>query len=150
MLNFRCKTRLAGFITRCKHVACTASVDQGANSGDEELPSRELCLRDFISLEHMCQAFPDDGYDFESLLHCPNKESSPTRHSYGYYRVVNEFTTFRRRRNGEPEDDQNDRKERGADLLQFLTLQHMMQEQARQAYFGFPFFFGADDPDDYY
>ena len=147
MLNFRCKARLTAFITRCKHVACTGSAEQGANSGDEELPSRELCLRDFISLEHMCQAFPEDGFDFESLLQRPNKESSPTRHNYGYYRVVNKFTTFRRRRNGEPEDDQNDRRERGADL-HFLALQHM--QQVRQASSGFSFFFGNDDPDDYY
>ena len=52
--------------------------------------------------------------------------------------------------NGEPEDDQKDRREGGANLLQVLALQQMMQEQSRQASFGFPFFFGADDPDDYY
>jgi hypothetical protein len=66
--TFTCKTRLAAFVIG---ETCDTVDYQSAEIRDEEMPCRQLCLRDCISLEHLCQVFPDDIYDFDSLLQAP-------------------------------------------------------------------------------
>jgi hypothetical protein len=143
----KCKTTLAAFITQCKYIANSNNADyyQFDKSEEVELPSREICLRDFLSLEHMCQAFPDSGFDFESLLQVPAKQSSQTRHSYRYYGVVEELKRYRRRANDQPEEEY-ERGEGAEYVYQFLALQHLLQ--ARQRSFELPFFWGGNDSDD--
>jgi hypothetical protein len=93
----------------------------------------------------MCQAFPDSGFDFESLLQVPAKQSSQTRHSYRYYGVVEELKRYRRRANDQPEEEY-ERGEGAEYVYQFLALQHLLQ--ARQRSFELPFFWGGNDSDD--
>ena len=143
---YRCKTRLAAFIARCKH---RSDIDCFASS-DDKLPSRELCLRDFISLEHLCQVFPDDEFDFDDLLQITDNQCKESVNCSLYMDVVKRF---RKRRNGEAdsEDDETDNSERVPSLLELLALQQMIQIQLGMSGAPLlPFCFDSDDSDDYY
>ena len=64
-------------------------------SSDDKLPSRELCPRDFINLEHLCQVFPDDEFDFDDLLQITDKQCKESVNGSLYMDVVKEFKRFR-------------------------------------------------------
>ena len=122
-------------------------------SSDDKLPSRELCPRDFINLEHLCQVFPDDEFDFDDLLQITDKQCKESVNGSLYMDVVKEFKRFRKRRNGEAdsEDDETGNSERVPSLLELLALQQMIHIQ--QGISGaplHPFCFDSDDSDDYY
>ena len=144
---------IAEFLIYCKQLA-TASADSTDPKETRSAPSvslyRDICIRDFLYLEFLCQVCPDDEFDFEALLMNPEEAACYYRSGNEYLMFAKIFKLLRARRNRDATETSNDTDSPSgsdADLLALLAFQQAMQMQEEEVVLEIPFVYDSDDSD---